>query len=126
MKLKTLQEAKQFAFDESYKGLKSQKFEQCTDSIGFQTCQLTNDEGMHCAIGWLLNENAPWSGAGDNLGEFALEPLKEWWVKLWSSFEMSLSFFCQLQICHDGSLDQNDMKEKLEQFATKHNLKIPE
>jgi hypothetical protein len=86
MKITSLQEAKQAAFNGSVKGLNSQNWEMCsTHSDG---CLWNKGKpGLHCAVGWLV----PWEDQKDSREGSSLDaigvasgqsklalPLREW------------------------------------------------
>lgn len=86
MKITSLQEAKQAAFNGAVKGLNSQDWEMCSsDADG---CLWNKGKpGLHCAIGWLVpwkNQKEQMEGStvdaiGLNSGESKLAlPLREW------------------------------------------------
>lgn len=153
MKISTLQEAKQAAFNGAVKGL---------DSQGWNVCQIDTSEcvwntgkpGFHCAVGWLI----PWEcqkdrQAGTASAAFVLRlfspPLQEWVDKATEEWN-NLNFFAagrservqfsdfveSLQAAHDfetvkGKVNHDKsprpkkMRASFRRLAKEHNLKWP-
>ena len=86
MKINTLQEAKQAAFNGSVKGLNSQDWERCSSKS--RGCVWNKGKpGLHCAVGWLIpwkdQKNRQSGSSVDAIGLYTGQsvlalPLSEW------------------------------------------------
>jgi hypothetical protein len=129
MKINSLEEARQFAFETSVRGLASQDWEQCARNG--DECQWNlGKPGFHCALGWLIpwpnqqnctqgnpgliqdiagnwNSNPAYSNRGKLIPE-----LREW-VEFCSDSDRIefFDFLRALQQAHDCSSGKESMKQ---------------
>lgn len=112
---------RQEMFDAAYIGLASQGF---IRSMSNQGCAYRGDEGRRCAIGWIMPDEA-YSPDLEGLSPMNCEIEKA--LDLASG---DICFADELQEAHDGDAHEGDtpeaMKERLESFAIKYNLTVPQ
>lgn len=114
----TLQEM----FDKAYIGLASQEFKKCLGSWTVESkgiCVYSDGNGKHCAWGWVdmsLDKNV--------IG--LVNDLKNWRIGIAATLdEEQLDFASKLQIAHDKSDNQQDMKNNLKKLADEYKLLVP-
>lgn len=132
MKINTFQEAKQYAFNKSVRGLNSQGWQKCIVADDDKSACAFNKgvPGFHCAIGWLIPEDKQGNLRQD---ESALEikmlgifdpPLQEW-----LDARNTNDFLCEhllrdMMMAHDRN-DERDMHRQFLSLAKIHGLEWP-
>lgn len=134
MKINTLQEAKQAAFNGAYKGLNYQKWKRSTSADGENRCQYNGPNGTHCGVGWLIPKDKYDEGIEDkgicSLAEeiipFLADPLENFCKKA-NNTDVGefLDFLVEIQESHDEACGGTLMKNKFEQIAKNYGLTIP-
>lgn len=105
-------------FDKAYLGLADQWFEQATDSLG--ACKYLDADGLKCAIGHCL------TNPRCDVYLLVTSLIAEDPQAATDLEGVSLNFLVQLQQCHDKGATPRVMQEHLLNFASYHNLTIPE
>lgn len=127
MKIETLKEAKQAAFNGAVKGLASQGWKHC--SRGGDCRWNLGKPGLHCAIGWLI----PWEEQRDVPPKFQvvsrswerLAPeLRPWANGAGEDNATFRNFLERLQSEHDDA-HIDHMRSDFEQFGRDHGLVWP-
>lgn len=135
MKISTLQEAKQAAFNGAVRGLASQNWEQCVNlQLAHPVCKWNlGKPGMHCAIGWLIpwenQESASQQYLTDAIVTRKFAPvLQEWMNSIFDNeFEYS-AFSCflnSMQTAHDQSKGQLSLYQRFVEVGKYHKLNWP-
>ena len=154
MKINTLQEAKQAAFNGAVKGLSFQEWKVCQYSGSDGCLWNTGQPGFHCAVGWLI----PWESQKDRqagtasaafIDRLFSPPLQEWvdkahkeWNTLtfyeaggsdstkFSNFVESLQAahdfdVTKSKVNHDKNPTPKKMRASFRRLAKEHKLKWP-
>lgn len=109
--------SRQEMFNRAYLGLKSQGFNQCMID---GTCVYNGPNGQHCAWGWV--DTVPDRHNGVSVGTLAFRG-----IGLAARLSLDdLNWADKLQACHDQAFDARAVKVRLETFAAKCDLTIPE
>lgn len=135
MKINTLQEAKQAAFNGAYKGLNYQKWKKSTSPGDKDRCQYNGTGGRHCGVGWLIPKDKYDEGIEDkgisslakDIIPFLADPLEHFCKKA-NNTDVGefLDFLCEIQESHDEALRGGKcMKNKFEQLAKNYGLQLP-
>lgn len=113
----TLQEI----FTRAYLGLASQNFEICQGGEA-EVCMYNGPNDTHCALGWVIGDLVPAASNEDPVDKLLgfVTPIRE------RIGGVRYETLHELQCCHDQARDPESMRVRLERFATKHDLEIPE
>jgi hypothetical protein len=119
MKIETLQEAKQAAFNGAVRGLNYQGWQQCRKMVG---CAWNlGFPGVHCAVGWLIpweNQKNIKTGSSSRAvrDHLLAPPLVEWDDQL-------RTLLNDMQYAHD--CNHLEMKERFQAIGAAENLEWP-
>lgn len=115
------QEWKQKAFNGAYRGLQWQGFEKSrNERLGH--CAFRGEDGMCCALGWLIPGKPPEAISVAEVASKYLAPGLR--LKVPVSLRR-LAFLRSLMHAHDSSRGPEDMKSRLERLALESDLEIP-
>lgn len=136
MKINTLEEAEQYAFNKAVRGLNSQEWQKCIapdedESEAESSCVFNKGvPGFHCAIGWLIPEDKQ---GGLRHDESALEikmlgifdpPLQEWLDSCKGNDFLCEHLLRDMMLAHDRN-DGRDMYQQFLSLARIHDLTWP-
>lgn len=106
---------KQEMFNRAYRGLASQGFERCTSGEGKHGCLYVDDNGRHCAWGWVdTSLTKEVSGYIGSIGGIAA-----------TLGQKNKYFAARLQQAHDNAVTPEGVKNRLKQLAKEFDLKVP-
>jgi hypothetical protein len=134
MKISTLQEAKQAAFNGAYRGLSYQQWQPSLDPSNLfgDRCSYYSKDGKHCGVGWLIpkhkyNPDIERRGAGELLVTACLaDPFQDFLTNAESTDRRKfLVFLDDLQVAHDDLDATCSMKERMHNLAESEGLSIP-
>lgn len=107
---------RQEMFDRAVRGLASQGWKACESG---SHCAYTNDQGHHCAWGWVDT-----SLAEKQRG--SVVDLRKTKVGLAAGLsDKDLKFAQELQVAHDTAIGEVDMREKFATLSRRHGLVWP-
>lgn len=113
MKIKTA--SYQELFNRMWDGLAGQGWKRSVDENDL--CAYRGEEGMKCAIGYCIDDEAAKEWEGDSISAADIK------YRLHIKVDR-LEFLTDCQRAHDGGLD-HEMKKRFRAIAKKYNLTIP-
>lgn len=132
MKINSLQEFKQAAFNGMWRGLKSQGWKRSITRTGACTYRENNEPSARtcCAVGWLIPDDSfrelhqarLCSASARQVVRFLADPLRDYA----NNSVAAVRFLGDAQSLHDDALVRQDMEWSFRNLANHHGLTIPD